>query len=134
VPIKKGRLLAFLWTGLIATSCLLPASVFREFTFDALLGLDKLIHFTLYIGLILLWTLSSEHLSNKNVYLLLVIAICYGILIEVLQASMALGRSYQWDDIIANTIGCILGVLLIPFFRKNMPLLKNYLPFLNKLY
>jgi len=47
--------------------------------------------------------------NKKNSLILLGVGIGYGILIEVLQGSMHLGRSYEVDDIIANTVGAILG-------------------------
>jgi VanZ family protein len=65
---------------------------------------------------------------------LLLIGVTYGILIEVLQSTMALGRSYDIGDIVSNTVGCIVGVILITFVQRTVPLLKKYLPFLNKLY
>lgn len=130
----KAQLVAATWTLLIATSCLLPASTFREFSFDSLIGIDKIVHLSIYFGFIVLWALVRPKLNAQTRYLLLFIGIGYGILIEVLQAKMSLGRSYDIADIIANTVGCILGLFSINFIRKNLPLLKKYLPFLNKLY
>jgi len=62
------------------------------------------------------------------------VTITFGVLIEILQATMSLGRSYELDDIIANTIGSVLGLVMLPFIRRMTPLLKKYLPFLNKVY
>ena len=64
----------------------------------------------------------------------MVVGIAFGVLIEVLQWAMAMGRSYELDDIIANTIGSFLGLYLLPLVRRMIPLLKKYLPFLNKVY
>ncbi|MFT7100470.1 MAG: VanZ family protein, partial [Bacteroidia bacterium] len=126
--------LAVLWTIFIASSCLLPAAAFRSFSFDTLLELDKVIHFVLYAVFILLWALAIRDVSMKQKIGLLLIGVTYGILIEVLQSTMALGRSYDIGDIVSNTVGCIVGVILITFVQRTVPLLKKYLPFLNKLY
>ena len=72
--------------------------------------------------------------NKKNSLILLGVGIGYGILIEVLQGSMHLGRSYEVDDIIANTVGAILGVLTIGFVKRKMPFIKKYLPFVRNLY
>ena len=134
MKLQRAHIPAVLWTIFIASSCLLPAAAFRSFSFDTLIELDKLVHFTLYAVFILFWALAIRDITLKQKLLLLFVGIAYGILIEVLQSSMSLGRSYDIGDIVANTTGCILGVLLITLTQRSMPLLKKYLPFLNKLY
>jgi VanZ family protein len=134
MKLHRAYVLAILWTIFIASSCLLPAAAFRSFSFDTLLELDKIIHFVLYAVFILLWALAIRDISMKQKITLLLIGVTYGILIEVLQSTMALGRSYDIGDIVSNTLGCIIGVILITFVQRTVPLLKKYLPFLNKLY
>jgi VanZ family protein len=134
MKLHRAYVLAILWTIFIASSCLLPAAAFRSFSFDTLLELDKIIHFVLYAVFILLWALAIRDISMKQKITLLLIGVTYGILIEVLQSTMALGRSYDIGDIVSNTVGCIIGVILITFVQRTVPLLKKYLPFLNKLY
>jgi VanZ family protein len=134
MKLHRAYVLAILWTIFIASSCLLPAAAFRSFSFDTLLELDKVIHFVLYAVFILLWALAIRDVSMKQKIGLLLIGVTYGILIEVLQSTMALGRSYDIGDIVSNTVGCIVGVILITFVQRTVPLLKKYLPFLNKLY
>lgn len=131
----RAHVPAILWTLFIASSCLLPASAFRQFTFDSLFEIDKVVHLVLYFVFVVLWAISfPEQFSKRQKIILGAVSIGYGVLIEVLQSVMALGRAYDIDDIIANTIGCILGLLSISFVRRKMPLLKNRLPFLRNLY
>ena len=134
MKLYRAYIPAILWTLFIASSCLLPAAAFRSFSFDALLELDKIIHFVLYAVFVLLWALAIRDISVKQKIVLLLIGVTYGILIEVLQSTMALGRSYDIADIVSNIIGCIIGIVLITFIQRTVPLLKKYLPFLNKLY
>ena len=80
----------------------------------------------------MLWALSLKRvLTIKEKLVLLLVSVAYGVLIEVLQSAMALGRAYDIDDIIANIVGCFLGILLMSFIARKMPLLKNRLPFLR---
>lgn len=131
----RAHVPAILWTLFIASSCLLPASAFRQFTFDSLFEIDKVVHLVLYFVFVVLWAISfPEQFSKRQKIILGAVSIGYGVLIEVLQSVMALGRAYDIDDIIANTVGCILGLLSISFVRRKMPLLKNRLPFLRNLY
>jgi glycopeptide antibiotics resistance protein len=134
VQLKGALFVAIAWTALIASSCLMPASAFKAFTFDSIFQLDKILHLTLYYVFIVLWSLVSKVITVRQKYVLLIVGIAYGVLIEVLQATMSLGRSYELDDIIANTIGCVLGVLSISYIKRKLPLIKKYLPFMSKLY
>ncbi|MFT7230574.1 MAG: VanZ family protein [Bacteroidia bacterium] len=134
MKLNRAYILAILWTLFIASSCLLPPSAFRSFSFNTLLGLDKIVHFVLYAIFILLWALAFRYISLKQKIALLLMGITYGVLIEVLQSTMAIGRNYDIGDIVSNIIGCVTGVILISFVQRTAPLLKKYLPFLNKLY
>ena len=132
--LKGALFVPIAYTALIASSCLMPASAFKAFTFDSIFQLDKILHLTLYYVFIVLWSLVYKVITVRQKYVLLIVGIAYGVLIEVLQATMSLGRSYELDDIIANTIGCVLGVLSISYIKRKLPLIKKYLPFMSKLY
>jgi glycopeptide antibiotics resistance protein len=133
MKLSRAHIPAILWTLLIGSSCLISASAFKDFSFDSLLQIDKVIHLTLYFFFVLFWALSIPH-TKWNTLALLATGILYGILIEVLQGAMHLGRSYDIDDIIANTVGAILGALCIGFVKRKMPFIKKYLPFASYLY
>ncbi|PCJ63915.1 MAG: hypothetical protein COA58_14890 [Bacteroidetes bacterium] len=133
MKLSRAHIPAIIWTILIGSSCLVPAATFRSFSFDSLIQVDKLIHLILYLLFVLFWALAIPS-SKKNTLILLITGVSYGILIEILQGSMHLGRSYELDDIIANTIGAILGVISIRFVKRKIPFLKKYLPFVSKLY
>lgn len=50
-------------------------------------------------------------------------------LIEILQASMNLGRSGEWSDMLANTLGVAVGVAFALLRRESwLSLLEAYLP------
>lgn len=134
MKLTGAHLVAVLWTLLIASSCLMPASAFKAFSFDSIFELDKILHLSLYFIFIVLWALILETITLRQKLILLAIGIAYGVLIEVLQATMSLGRSYEVDDIIANTIGCVIGVLAIAYIKRALPLIKKYLPFISKVY
>ena len=132
--LKGALFVPIAYTALIASSCLMPASAFKAFTFDSIFQLDKILHLTLYYVFIVLWSLVYKVITVRQKYVLLIVGIAYGVLIEVLQATMSLGRSYELEDIIANTIGSVLGVLSICSIKRKLPFIKKYLPFMSKLY
>jgi VanZ family protein len=124
---------ALFWTLAIATSCLLPASVFKPVSFN-LFQLDKLLHFVLYFVLVCSWLFVfkiQDKLTPSSIRIIILLSIGYGILIEILQAVSHTGRSYELDDIIANTIGVIGGwILFRPLLKWASPY-KKYLPFMR---
>lgn len=132
MKLNRAQIFAIIWTAFIASSCLLPAAVFKPFSFQSLLGLDKIIHLTLYFFFVQLWALSNENLTQKNKVVILISGIIYGVLIEFLQSALNNGRSFEIDDMIANTMGCILGTMLLTITQNMLPLLKKYLPFQEK--
>ena len=127
-----ARILAIVWSAFIASSCLLPPSLFKPFTFHILLWLDKFIHLVLYFVFVQLWILNLEKINRKNKLVILLIGIIYGIFIEVMQSAMNIGRSYEIDDMIANTLGCILGIVFMTITQNSLALIKKYLPFQQK--
>ncbi len=77
---------------------------------------DKVIHFLMYflfsgIGC---WTLRAE-LNKRNYYLIALIAVGWGILMEILQLTMHAGRSFSVFDILANVVGVTCGILTYSF-------------------
>ena len=132
MKLKRARILAIVWTAFIASSCLLPSSLFKPFTFQSLLELDKFIHLVLYFVFVQLWVLNLEKINRKNKLVILLIGIIYGIFIEFMQSAMNIGRNYEIDDMIANTLGAILGIVFMTITQNSLALIKKYLPFQQK--
>jgi len=98
----------------------------------SLFQLDKIIHILLYFVFVQLWALNLKKEEQKNKIIILLIGIGYGVIIEYLQITMNMGRNFEIGDMIANTIGCILGIVLLTITQNLLPLLKKYLPFRPK--
>ena len=132
--VQRVQIPAVLWTFVIASSCLAPASSFSQFSFDQFIGIDKVLHLTLYFGFFILWFLASDNWTIPKKRNLLLVSILFGVLIEVLQKHMGLGRSYDIADIAANIVGSLIGWFSAQFVKDKLPLIKKYLPFVSKLY
>ena len=135
MSVSKPTWVAIIWTLLIGTSCLIPAGVFKPFSFDTFFQVDKLIHLILFFGWVVFWLLAKNtKLDRKDKITYFFIGSAYGVLIEFLQSTMHLGRSFEVDDIIADSVGALLGVLAINFIIKQMPFFKKYVPFVKYFY
>ena len=72
---------------------------------------DKVIHCAAYLILTLSWLMvfkNNYKVLNISVFIA-VSVFFYGIIIEVLQATVTINRQFEIKDIVANTIGIILG-------------------------
>ena len=83
-------------------------------TFD-----DKIYHLFAYMLMTLLWYNVFQRTSTKfQIAYSAAIAISYGIIIEVFQQVLTTNRKEDIEDVIANSIGVLLAVILILIYRK----------------
>ena len=107
---------------IITASSLLPGDAFEDSQLTDVSHLDKIVHLAMYfvlmisLGPSMIPQFDSKKLSR--IYLPLSVFL-YSVLLEVLQNFLALGRSFEVLDIIANFIGVILGYLIILKFVKK---------------
>jgi VanZ family protein len=79
---------------------------------------DKFLHVLAYFTLSTVWLLALRNkLSNLSSRLLLIFSLVfYGIVLELLQGGITNYRTGDFFDVVANTIGILLSVLLIKKF------------------
>jgi VanZ family protein len=108
----KSNYKGILLTLVVAFLCLYPFQSQKE---SAIPHFDKVIHVTLFLVLSYFWMrgLSAQQqfkkVQAKAVLITIVSAITYGLLIEVLQEVMHLGRSFDVWDIAADSLGVMLA-------------------------
>lgn len=69
---------------------------------------DKVVHFLFYFIFVLLW----YYATKNSVVKIFLIAVAYGILMEILQ-SFTKTRSADYTDAIANTLGALTAMIYI---------------------
>lgn len=82
---------------------------------------DKMVHFVFYFLFYVLWCgfFGRNTAFTKIKFPVLFFAIGYGILMELLQAVMGNHRSSDWQDVVANSLGAIFGLLSVAYFLSN---------------
>ena len=105
----------------------LPGSLFPRV--KPAIGLDKVAHVIMYAGFAYacLWGYRKQFVSNglsyqkRAILLTIIISIAYGGLTEIMQETITvLHRSGDWRDLLADSIGTIIGVLIFYlFFRRK---------------
>jgi VanZ family protein len=102
--------LVIIYVGCIAALSLLPMSDFPQI--PEFRGFDKVVHFSMYFifsGLFC-WALKAE-LNYLWLLLIVPVTVGWGIFMEFMQLEMHLGRSFDVHDMIANSIGVVVGIL-----------------------
>lgn len=81
---------------------------------------DKTYHLIAYFLLMLSWlnVFCKKETFQKNVKYVILGCIIFGIIIEILQGIITSYRTASYLDIVANTIGVLLAVVIFHVFKK----------------
>lgn len=88
-------------------------------------GFDKVVHACMYFGLTVLacWTFYSEEKRIRILYVVL-FSVSWGMIMEISQLEMMLGRAFDLKDELSNTVGTLLGaavyMAIASGFRKGL--------------
>ena len=101
-----------------------------QFEIDFILGIDKFAHMILF-GiqawlLVLAYRYQNKYPMLRFAFQAAIFSTIYGAVIEVLQATIFINRSFDYADMLANASGAFLCIpLSIIFFKRNKKLSKN---------
>ncbi|MBP6556895.1 MAG: VanZ family protein [Flavobacterium sp.] len=110
--------LAIGWTFLILLLCLVK---FSDLPALKVSGADKFGHFSFHFGFTLLWGyyswLKQGKIQIKSLVKVIMASLCYGILIEFLQAAFTTTRQADVMDVVANLTGAMVAFLVFLSFK-----------------
>ncbi len=113
---------AILWTIFVVVSSLISFSkapkVFSEFG-----SYDKLIHFVFYFVFVFLWgnfVFVAKKIQNRTLFLIFVLALILGGLMEVCQELFTEKRTADIYDMFANFVGALAGMGVLYLYRKQL--------------
>lgn len=108
------------WSIALALGMLLPSDSIPE---SKLLSNDKLVHLGVFLIYTLLWSFGLHGLEARKgikikvLILALTISIVYGAILEFLQQFVP-GRMTDIYDLLANTLGAVMGTIVFITFTK----------------
>jgi len=75
---------------------------------------DKLVHFCMYLGLMSVIILENLKIikSARNLFIIGLIPLSYGIIIEIMQSTLTSTRTGSFFDALADAAGIITSILL----------------------
>ena len=104
--LDNSRVIALVITSIIITLSLINTKSLASTNIKVS---DKVMHAGAY--LILIWSWLHVFSKKKQRIPILVILIFFGILLEVLQGILTNYRTADWQDVIANIIGLVVGLI-----------------------
>ncbi|WP_164905447.1 VanZ family protein [Flavobacterium sufflavum] len=112
---------ALSWTGIILYLCLIKASNLPSVD---IVYLDKFVHAFFHFVFSLLWFLVlrfyyKNQSSTKLLGIVFFISLSFGITIELFQAFFTVSRNGDVIDVLSNTTGALLAILVLTFLNKN---------------
>ena len=112
--------LAISWTILIAVLCLVK---FTDLSYFGVSGADKYVHFTLHFVFTLLWGfyfwLKLDEIIIPKIARVVLLSLCYGIVIEILQEIATNTRHADIFDVLANSAGATIALLFFVLIKKR---------------
>jgi VanZ family protein len=115
----ESKYTAIFWSVLIFILCTLPSEHLPK-------NNDKTSHFLAFAGFTFFWFFQSS-----RYWLIILIAVIYGIAIEFWQGSLptSFHRGFDWYDALADGIGGIIGLPICLIYKRLSSFLNNKLPF-----
>ncbi|MCO6175151.1 VanZ family protein [Flavobacterium sp. NRK F10] len=108
---RKFFFVAILWTLAITYLSLVSIDTESAGSFLPIPNKDKVVHFLFYFFFVYFWSKTFKQ-SDKFFYIVIV-AVIYGIIIEVLQGVCTVNRQADFFDVLANTCGAVLAMLIL---------------------
>lgn len=114
---RKFTVFAVIWTIVITVLSLVTIKETPSFVLQ-LPFKDKIVHFIFYFVFVILWCFSLLQIKNNLRFKILLTAVFYGIIIEVLQCVVTENRTADFYDVLANTLGAIVAFIIFPYLEK----------------
>jgi hypothetical protein len=115
----RGLRPAIAWALLILVLCLMPGEAVPSWDWTDLLNLDKPVHAVLF-GVLLVLLVQGFRTARSQAFrparpllVAFVLTVAYGALTEWMQQLEALGRHGDLNDLVANTVGALLGMIYL---------------------
>jgi len=123
----SSKLFPLCWTLFTITLLCLPGSVIPGAGVFAINGLDKIVHFILFGGIVLLWGLYVRKTYPyavwfKKMLIAALFSILLGVALEYVQRYFIPGRSFDVKDIVADAVGAVTIFLLLISTGRKKPL------------
>lgn len=110
------KLAAIVWLALVTYSLLSPKGDIPRWPWLAYPGVDKAVHFCLYLIMAGLWAMAFEF----KIRTLALLLIAHGLFTELAQGILPIHRETSLFDLAADAVGVLVGLRLAQFFNPRV--------------
>ncbi len=112
--------LSILWAVVILILCATPGQYIPSAVWMELLSLDNLIHASIFFILSALLIVVALRYGQHHgfTFFYVAISVLYGMLMELMQAYFFSNRTADWMDVVANSAGCLIALMLQKRIRQ----------------
>ena len=111
------------WIVLILFLCTMPGSSIPKISILDKLHIDKVVHFVLFGGTVILlaygYYKQNNGLSNLGLSGIVIVVTLYGLAIEYIQKYLVTNRSFDMMDVLADGTGAAMGALIFRWVGKR---------------
>lgn len=111
------------WIVLILFLCTMPGSSIPKISILDKLHIDKVVHFVLFGGTVILlaygYYKQNNGLSNMGLLGIVIVVTLYGLAIEYIQKYLVANRSFDMMDVLADGTGAAMGALIFRWVGKR---------------
>lgn len=122
MPDKKR--VAIAWNIMILVACLINLSDINGVKKINIPNMDKIVHFVFYTVSSYLWLralLRTETSEKRTVLSVVAGLIFFGLAVEYLQDAFTAQRSFEWLDVLSNTMGVLCGTTVYLLYIRRKP-------------
>jgi len=115
---KYRAVIVALWMVFISVLFCLPGSSLPKADWLSKIYFDKWVHIGFFIVLVLLWSWYLELERTRTYFIIILTAVLYGFIIELVQHYLILNRSFDLGDLAADTLGALFGIFIWDRYKK----------------
>jgi VanZ family protein len=119
LQLHTWKLLASFWFALTTYLLVIPGDELPKTNLISIPYFDKLVHIGLFAILSALWLKSMKNRSTTLEAIVVLGTIAYGVAMEFVQRDFVANRSFDVMDIMADSVGAVLGFALVAAKAKN---------------
>ena len=120
---RRYQLLAGSWAMVIMILCGLPGKKLPKLSFLDWAKPDKIVHLIMFgvMSFLLLKSFFTEYGKKTTTYKFIAVSvsIAYGVLIEILQATIFIDRTGDFRDALADALGAFIGLWIFNYLDKK---------------
>ena len=110
----KKNIFSIIVAIIIMYLSLTSSSTFEKIPIINIPNLDKIVHFGMYFGFMSVIIFENRKMlkSTRSLFLLALIPLLYGILMEILQSALTTSRTGSFYDVVSNSFGILVSLLI----------------------